>query len=90
MDLWYVSTDIWRPQKNEFPSPPQINSLWIQQQAFSQATELMIAHLHVDLFVEEMPMEKTETTPTPVAAKITLIKLQYATKMGGDQNKKKP
>jgi hypothetical protein len=48
----------------------------------------MIAHLHVDLFVEETPMEKTETTPTPVAAKITLIKLQYVTKMGGDQNKK--
>jgi hypothetical protein len=41
----------------------------------------MIAHVHADLFVEETMMENTETTPTPVAANITPIKLQFTTQM---------
>jgi hypothetical protein len=52
--------------------PPQVNSPWIQQQDFCWATKLMIAHVHVDLFVEEKPMESTATIPT-VAAMVTKI-----------------
>ena len=69
-------------------SPPRINSLLIQQQAFHRVTELCIAHVHVDLFVDdEMPVDETAImlTTTPLAEKSTPIKsVEDASKMGGD------
>ena len=44
--------------------PPQINSLRLQQQKFRRDTELAIAHVHVDLFVDGAEKSLPETAPS--------------------------
>ena len=44
--------------------PPQINSLILQQQKFRRDTELAIAHMHVDLFVDGVEDSLPETAPS--------------------------
>jgi len=45
--------------------PPRINSLRHQQQKFRRDTELAIAHMHVDLFVDGAEDSLPKTAPLP-------------------------
>ena len=51
--------------------PPRINSLRLQQQKFRRDTELAIAHVHVDLFVDGAEDSLPETAPSKSLVGVT-------------------
>ena len=51
--------------------PPRINSLRLQQQKFRRDTELAIAHVHIDLFVDGAKDSLPETAPSKSLVGVT-------------------
>jgi hypothetical protein len=66
--------------------PPRINSLRLQQQKFRRDTELAIAHVHVDLFVDGAEDSLLETAPSKsLAPQMGLSDADATTKIVGDE-----
>ncbi len=66
--------------------PPQINSLGLQKQKFQQDTELAIAHVHVDLFVDGAEKSLPETAPSKsLAPQMGLSDADTTTIIRGDK-----
>jgi len=66
--------------------PPRINSLRLQQQKFRRDTELAIAHVHIDLFVDGAEDSLPDTVPSKsLAPQMGLSDADATTKIVGDE-----